>query len=98
MAAGHRFDPANTGANTALADDLEQADLRRVADMAAAAQLQAVVADLHDADDIAVFLAEQRHSAHCFRFSDRLVLDVHVVLFQICRLTRCSISCKLFRA
>ncbi|MNE40322.1 hypothetical protein D3C80_1343240 [compost metagenome] len=46
--------------------------------MAAAAQLQTVPANLNYANNVSVFLTEQRHSSHCFSFIDWLQIDNNV--------------------
>ena len=73
--AGQRLDAAHAGADRALAQDMDEADVAGGVHMGAAAQfdgegLAGLLAFLasahgHDADLVAVFLAEQRHGARC---------------------------------
>ena len=59
--AGERLDPADVGRARALGGDLEDADLGRVGDVGAAAELAGDAVDLDHPHPLAVFLAEQRH-------------------------------------
>ncbi len=59
--AGEGFDPSYASCDAALGNDLERADLRRILQMRTAAKLDAVAAHIHHADNIAVFLAKERH-------------------------------------
>ena len=66
--ARHGFDAPDAGGNGVFADDAEQTDLARRARVRAAAkfhritiQLPCLAADLDDADDVAVFVAEELH-------------------------------------
>ena len=66
--AGHGFNAPDAGGNRAFADDTEQTNLAGRACVRAAAklhgitvQLRRVTADLNDANNVAVFLAEELH-------------------------------------
>ena len=61
--AGERGDPPGAGGDRFLADDLEQAHLADIVQVRAAAKLAREVAHPDDADDVGVFLAEERHRA-----------------------------------
>ena len=58
-----RLDAAHPGTDRALREQLDQPELPGAVHVRAAAQLAGVVADLDDADLVAVLLAEQRHRA-----------------------------------
>jgi hypothetical protein len=58
-----RLDPPEVRADRFLPGDDDYPDLRRVRDVRAAAQLLRVVADLHDAHEVPVLLAEDSHRA-----------------------------------
>ena len=84
--ADQRLDTAHAGADRRLAEQLDQAELAGAVHVRAAAQLAGVVADLDDADLVAVLLAEQRHRAHRPRLvwrgvegADLEVVDEHLV-------------------
>ena len=66
--AAEGFDAADTGSGGAFGFDFEEADLGSVADVGSAAEFHGVsvegfvtAADLHDADEVAVFIAEELH-------------------------------------
>ena len=66
--AADRLDASNAGCDGAFGFDFEKADVAGVTDMRAAAEflrvtveLVRLAADLHDADDIAVFVAKELH-------------------------------------
>ncbi|MNC27307.1 hypothetical protein D3C75_754760 [compost metagenome] len=61
LLSGYCFNPPDTGADAAFADNLEQPDLRRRRYVAAAAQLNAVIANPDHTDHIAVFFSEKSH-------------------------------------
>ena len=61
--AGDGFDAADAGGDGGFADELEQADLAGGGGVGAAAELGREVADLDDADAVAVLFAEERHGA-----------------------------------
>src|SRR6266511_4193803 len=61
--ADQRRDPAHPGPDRRLVQDLDHPELAGARGMGTAAQLARVVADLDDADLVAVLLAEQRHRA-----------------------------------
>ena len=69
--AGERLDPAHVGGARALGDDLEDADLGRVGDVGAAAELARDAVDLDHPHPLAVFLAEQRHRAELLGLGPR---------------------------
>jgi len=58
-ASGDRFDATNSGGDAGLTHDLEDTDLRCVANVRAAAQLHADTGNRDDADDSAVLLVEE---------------------------------------
>src|SRR5690606_3938234 len=58
-----RLDPSNSGAHAGLTDDHEKADNSGVSHVCTAAQFRGISRDLHNTNDIAVLLAEQRHRA-----------------------------------
>ncbi|MNF16623.1 hypothetical protein D3C80_2197260 [compost metagenome] len=58
MLAGYGLNPPDTGADAAFADNLEQPDLRRRGYVAAATQLDAVIANPDHTDHISVFFSE----------------------------------------
>ena len=67
---GNGFDTADAGGDGAFADEAEEADLTSVARVGAAAEFHApaielvrLAADLHDADEVAILLAEESHDA-----------------------------------
>jgi hypothetical protein len=68
-----RLDAPHVRGRRRLGRQLEHADLGGRAHMGAAAQLARprAVADLHDPDDVAVLLAEQRHGAQAPRLVER---------------------------
>ena len=61
--AGDSLDAAGPGRDGAFRNDLHQGDLRDGADMGASAQFAAVAPDVDDADDPAVFVAEEGERA-----------------------------------
>ena len=61
--AGDRLDAAHALRDAGLADDLEQADVAGAAHVRAAAELDRLAADRHDAHLVAVLLAEDRDRA-----------------------------------
>src|SRR5262249_27034828 len=75
--AGDRFDTTNSCRDTALGDDGEETDVASRADVRAAAQLDAEARNRHDANLVAVLLAEERHRAS----RDRLLRVLHVRLY-----------------
>lgn len=62
VAAGEGFDAAEVGADGGFADDADRARVGAVADVGAAAELAGEVADVDDADVVAVLLAEHHRS------------------------------------
>ena len=77
LAGGDRLDAARACADRALAEDRERPDLRGRADVRAAAQLDRPAADVDDAHDLAVLLAEEHHRAELARLGDRRLVDAH---------------------
>jgi hypothetical protein len=61
--AGDGLDAARAGGDRHLGDDFDEADLTRGGDVGAAAELAAVAADVDDADDLAVLVAEEGEGA-----------------------------------
>ncbi len=59
--AGDGFDAADAGGDGAFADELDEADFAGGGGVRAAAELGGEVADLDDADLVAVLFAEERH-------------------------------------
>src|SRR6201996_98563 len=78
--AGDRLDTTNAGGDTRLADDLEQADIARTADMRTAAELGGELAHLQYTYFVAVLLAEQRDGAEVDRFVVAHVMDFRGVV------------------
>ena len=78
IAAGDSLDTADAGSNRTLADDLEAADLSGVLDVGAAAELGGPALNINNADDLAVLLAEQSHSAQLLGLFDGHLLDSDV--------------------
>src|SRR6266542_2873000 len=72
--AGHRLDPADASADAGIADDPEQADLRRAVHVGAAAQLGGEVTERDDPDVVAVLVAEERDGAAADGVPERLDL------------------------
>ena len=70
IVAGQGFDPADAGSDAVLGEDLELTDLAGILYMGSAAELSGEISHLHDADFIAVLLAEQGHGAALFRVFD----------------------------
>ena len=64
-------DAPRAGRDAFLADDVEQADLARVADVRAAAKLLAELAHRHHPHDVGIFFAEQHHRPGLAGFGDR---------------------------
>ena len=60
---GERLDPADARGDAGLLHDGERADVTRARQCVPAAQLDADAGDRHDANPVAVLLAEQRHRA-----------------------------------
>jgi len=75
--AGEGLDAAHATRHAALADDHQEADLRRVAHVRAAAQLHGLAGHVHHAHHVAVLLAEQRHGAAGLGFVDGHDLGGH---------------------
>ena len=75
-----RLDPAHPGADRALAQEPDHGHAPGAVHVGAAAQLARVVADLDDAHEVAVLLAEQRHRAERLRLVDRRLEDLHGVV------------------
>src|SRR5699024_5267399 len=68
---GHALDTADTSSHRGFADDLKQAQTGSVAHMGTAAELAGeAVFHTDNANDIAVFLSEQSHSAQLLGLSD----------------------------
>jgi hypothetical protein len=65
--------PAGAGGDRALVDDLDESDLSGRRHVGARAELPAVAPDVDDADDLAVFLAEEGEGAL------RLLVELHLV-------------------
>ena len=61
--AGERLDAAHAGGDAGFFGDDERPDVAGGAHVRAAAELDAESGDRHDADLVAVLLAEQRHRA-----------------------------------
>ena len=94
VAAHQRLDPSYAGADRALAEQLDHAELAGALGVRAAAELAGPVADRDHAHLVAVLLPEQRHRPG----PDGLVLGhhlrVHAEVARITRsLTRASTSC-----
>src|SRR5439155_1314340 len=64
----HRLDAAYAGGRTGLVREPKQRDLARGRDVRPAAQLERDSRYVHHADDVAVFLCEERHRARRDRF------------------------------
>src|SRR5262249_50849181 len=71
LAGGDGLNPAGPGADRALGEDHERADLGRRAHVRAAAELARVALDLDDAHLLAVLLPEEHHRAEVARLLDR---------------------------
>jgi hypothetical protein len=61
--AGDGFDAARAGGDGHLGDDFDEADFAGGGNVRAAAEFAAVAADVHDADELAVFVAEEGEGA-----------------------------------
>ncbi len=77
LAGGDRLDAPRAGADGALVEDHERPDLGRRADVRPAAELDRPAADVDDAHDVAVLLAEEHHRAELPRLVDRRLVDPH---------------------
>ena len=77
LARGDRLDAPRARADGALAEDRERPDLRGRAHVRAAAELDRPAADVDDAHDVAVLLAEEHHRAELARLVDRRLVDAH---------------------
>src|SRR5581483_11124444 len=75
LAGGDRLDAARAGADGALGEDRERPNLRRRADVRAAAELERPAVDVDDAHDLAVLLPEQHHRAEGARLLERRLED-----------------------
>ena len=71
------LDAAHARSDACLADNLKHANLADVFHMRAAAELYAEIRHRDDAHDIAVLLAEERHSAEFLRLVDFHLRDFH---------------------
>ena len=69
VGADERLDAAHAGADRALAEQLDDADLADARRVRADAELARPLADGDDADPLAVLLAEERHRAELRRAS-----------------------------
>src|SRR5205814_5243530 len=67
LAGGDRFDPPRARADRALGEDRERPDLRRCANVRAAAELARVAGDLDQPHLVPVLLAEEHHRAELAR-------------------------------
>ena len=77
---GDGFDATGAGGDGHLGDDFDKADFAGGADVGAAAELAAVTADIDDADELAVFVAEEREGSFGFLVELSLVgFDLGVV-------------------
>src|SRR5262249_13449492 len=72
------LDAAHALRDAGLAEDLEQADVARAADVGAAAELDRLAADRDHADALAVLLAEHGDRAALLGLGDRQDLDDRV--------------------
>ena len=75
--AGDGLDPAEVGADRALADDLQRADVAEGAHVGAAAQLGRVRAGLEHPDDVAVLVAEEGDGAERLGLGLRRLVVAH---------------------
>src|SRR5581483_11058481 len=94
---GDGLDAARARTDGALAEDDERADLRRRADVGAAAQLHRPAADVDDAHDVAVLLAEQHHRSELPRLGDRRLVGAHRQVLEHALVHAPFHFCPLFR-
>ena len=76
--AGDRFYSSYSGGNGGFADYLKQPYAACIGNMGAAAELDASSGNIHNADNIAVFFAKQRHCAHFLCFLDGAFAYIHI--------------------
>jgi hypothetical protein len=89
--AGDGFDAARAGGDGHLGDDLDEADFAGGGNVRAAAELAAVAADVDDADELAVFVAEEGEGALGL-FVEFGLVGVDRALSMTLALTSCSTS------
>src|SRR5690349_2248165 len=93
----HRFDAARAGGDRHFSDDLDEPDFSRSADVSTATELAAISADINDANNATVFVAEERQCAFglfvelCFVRGHRRVID-DLLIYELLDLPELGMS------